>query len=462
MVQTISRYETYKPSGIDWIGEVPEHWEIIRVKGNCYVKGRIGWQELRAEEFIDEGIHCVTGTDFNNQFVNWDTCYRVSLERYLIDDNIQLKEGDVLITKDGTIGKTAIVKNLPEKATLNSGIFLVRPEKARLENEYLYWILNSKVFEDYNDYTKTGATILHLYQNVFVEMHFPLPDNEEQLSIANYLDDQTQKIDRLIANKKAQAEKLKELRQIEINNAVTKGLNQDLLDVQMNRINSPKQSGKSLNPENPASDNYKDSGIEWLGKMPKHWEVKRLKNLANQMSEKSSEILDDDFLVALENIESHTGQFIETSSEYENNGIKFKKDNLLYNKLRPYLNKVFLADKDGICVGDIIVIECTPKLHSAFLQFRMLSDSFCSIIMSSVYGAKMPRTSWQFISGLKIAFPPIEEQIQIANYLQKRTTAIDQLIKNIEAQIEKLQELRKIKIYEAVTGKLKVNGYERT
>ena len=135
---------------------------------------------------------------------------------------------------------------------------------------------------------------------------------------------------------------------------------------------------------------------------------------------------------------------------------------MLYNKLRPYLNKVFKADKDGICVGDIIVIECTQQLHPTFLQFRMLSDAFCSVIMSSVYGAKMPRTSWQFVSSLKIGFPSIDEQVQISEYLNKRTIAIENSIQNINLQIEKLQELRKIKIYEAVTGKIKVNAYAET
>jgi restriction endonuclease S subunit len=293
----------------------------------------------------------------------------------------------------------------------------------------LYYQLDKVI----NDIGFDGQGLKHLQKEFINNYPFFLPIEAEQLTIANYLDNQTQKIDRLINNKKAQVEKLKELRQIEINNAVTKGLN-------------------------PNAE-MKDSGIDWLGKIPKHWELKRLKNLANQISEKSIEILDDDFLVALENIESNTGKFIETASEYENNGIKFKKGNLLYNKLRPYLNKVFQADKDGVCVGDIIVIECTQRLHPTFLQYRMLSDAFCSVIMSSVYGAKMPRTSWQFISSLKIGYPSFDEQVQITEHLNKRTIAIENLIQNINLQIDKLQELRKIKIYEVVTGKIKVNAY---
>jgi type I restriction enzyme S subunit len=445
----MSRYETYKPSGIDWIGDVPKHWEIIRVKGNCYVKGRIGWQELRAEEFIDDGIHCVTGTDFNNQFVNWDTCYRVNLERYLIDDNIQLKEGDVLITKDGTIGKTAIVKNLPEKATLNSGIFLVRPEKARLENEYLYWILNSKVFEDYNDYTKTGATILHLYQNVFVEMHFPLPDNDEQLAIANYLDDQTQKIDRLIANKKAQAEKLKELRQIEINNSVTKGLN-------------------------PNAE-MKDSGIEWLGEIPKHWEVKRLKKYTTKIGsgvtpKGGSEVYEDYGIPIFRSQNIHFDclrlddvAFINEEIHNSMSGSKVQSYDVLLNITGASIGRCFYYDGslgEANVNQHVCVIRTNTKLHYLFLHLFLSSDSGQSQIFMGQVGTSREGLTFQDIKNITFALPPIKEQIQIAKYLQNRTTAIDQLIKNIEAQIEKLQELRKIKIYEAVTGKIKVSGYE--
>jgi len=202
---------------------------------------------------------------------------------------------------------------------------------------------------------------------------------------------------------------------------------------------------------------YKPSGIDWIGDVPEHWEVKRLKNLATNVSTKSQEITDDDFLVALENIESNTGLFIESSTEYENNGIAFKKSHLLYNKLRPYLNKVYLAERNGICVGDIIVVECSKKLLPKFLQYKMLSDAFCSIVMSSVQGTKMPRTSWEFISSLKFGIPTPNEQLAIANYLDDQTQNIDRLIANKKAQAEKLKELRQIEINNAVTKGLNPN-----
>lgn len=424
MVQTISRYETYKPSGIDWIGQVPEHFKLRRFKNEfIYVKGK----NPKETFFLDEA----NGRNTDMPYLSMEYLRNENAEPEFPEKDerlVSVEDGEILLLWDGS-NAGEFIKS--KKGYLSSTMVRIDHSK-RINSKYAFYIFQSyeRILRDFTN----GMGIPHVNGVVLNNSYLPITHNEEeQLAIANYLDDQTQKIDRLIANKKAQAEKLKELRQIEINNAVTKGLNPNV--------------------------EMKDSGIEWLGKIPKHWEVKRLKNLVNQVSEKSSEILDDDFLVALENIESHTGKFIETSSEYENNGIKFKKDNLLYNKLRPYLNKVFLADRDGICVGDIIVIECTPKLHPAFLQFRMLSDSFCSIIMSSVYGAKMPRTSWQFISSLKIGYPSFDEQVQIVEYLNERTKAIEGLIQNINRQIEKLQELRKIKIYEAVTGKVRTTDF---
>lgn len=107
-----------KPSGIEWIGDIPEGWGTIKNKYCSYIKGRIGWQGLRTDEFIKEGPYLVTGTDFENGIVNWESCVHITMERYNEATPIQLKEKDLLITKDGSIGKLAIVKNKPKFASL--------------------------------------------------------------------------------------------------------------------------------------------------------------------------------------------------------------------------------------------------------------------------------------------------------------------------------------------------------
>ena len=152
-------YPAYKDSGVPWLGKIPAHWEVKRIKHTSYIKGRIGWKGLRSEEFIDEGPYLITGTDLVNGQVVWESCYHVNEERYNEDPYIIVRENDLLITKDGTIGKTAIVRNFTAKATLNSGIFLVRPKNKNYIVDYLYWLLNSHVFTAFIDYSKVGSTI---------------------------------------------------------------------------------------------------------------------------------------------------------------------------------------------------------------------------------------------------------------------------------------------------------------
>lgn len=186
---------------------------------DCFsLRARIGWQGLRADEFLDYGPYLVTGTDFVNGKVNWDTCYHVTEERFKQDTGIQLKENDLLVTKDGTIGKTAIVKNCPEKATLNSGVFVVRAINKSVVPAYLYYILSSREFDIFLANTLTGSTIKHLNQEHFYKFKFDVPeDTKEQTKIAEVLST----IDEAIDTTRCVIEKYR---------AIKAGLMQDLYD----------------------------------------------------------------------------------------------------------------------------------------------------------------------------------------------------------------------------------------
>ena len=191
-------YPEYKDSGVEWIGEIPKGWNVDRVGRQTYVKGRVGWKGLKSDEFLEEGPYLITSTDFNKGEINWTNTYHVSQERYEEDLFIILENDDVLITKDGSIGKVAQVRNLPGPATLNSGIFVTRPLNNTYQQRFFYWVLMSKTFENFIEYTSTGSTILHLYQNVFERFFFPIPPLSEQKRIASYLDKKTTQIDSLI------------------------------------------------------------------------------------------------------------------------------------------------------------------------------------------------------------------------------------------------------------------------
>lgn len=156
---------------------------------DCFsLRARIGWQGLRSDEFKTEGPYLVTGVDFHNGRVDWDDCYHVTEERYAQDKGIQLHEHDLLITKDGTIGKTAVVIDCPEKATLNSGVFVVRAINSEVVPEFLHYILHSHWFDLFVRNVLTGSTIKHLNQEKFYKFSFEAPDVPTQKKIVEVLE----------------------------------------------------------------------------------------------------------------------------------------------------------------------------------------------------------------------------------------------------------------------------------
>ena len=165
-------------------------WTIANLARDSVLKARIGWQGLTTAEYLSSGqYYLVTGTDFDDGQIEWGSCCYVSRERYLQDRHIQLKVGDVLLTKDGTIGKVGYVAQLPGPATLNSGVFVIRPTSDKCVPLYLFYVLTSRVFLDFLRRLKAGSTISHLYQKDFVDFEFAAPELDEQIAIATVLSD---------------------------------------------------------------------------------------------------------------------------------------------------------------------------------------------------------------------------------------------------------------------------------
>ena len=156
-----------------------------------YIKGRIGWQALSKNEYLKKGnYYLVTGIDIqNNNLINWDKCYFVSKERYEQDEKIQLKIGDIILTKDGTIGKIGYIDKLEKPATLNSHLFLIRNKREDILNtRYLFWLLQSNLFLKYTEGNSTGSNILGFTQKSICNFEIELPDIKTQNNIANILD----------------------------------------------------------------------------------------------------------------------------------------------------------------------------------------------------------------------------------------------------------------------------------
>ncbi len=228
-VQTIEDYKLYKQSivtkivtkgldenvemkdsGVEWIGEIPKSWKTIKIKYTSYLKGRIGWQGLNSGDYEEEGAFLITGTDFKNGQIEWSTCVHISEERFQEAPEIHIKENDLLITKDGTIGKLAIVKNCPNKVSINSGVLLIRnTPKFKYNKRFLYYVLQSEQFKLWYALSQTGnSTIKHLYQEQFANFIFTYPDLKLQEDIISYLDRKCNKIDKIIYQKENLIEEL--------------------------------------------------------------------------------------------------------------------------------------------------------------------------------------------------------------------------------------------------------------
>ncbi|NPV01722.1 MAG: restriction endonuclease subunit S [Brevinematales bacterium] len=207
----------------------------------------------------------------------------------------------------------------------------------------------------------------------------------------------------------------------------------------------------------------KPSGTEWLGDVPEKWDIQRLKYCLSLNSYKTET---NENTLALENIESWTGNYIDTDSFYEGEGIAFREGDILFGKLRPYLAKVYLSKSFGEAIGDLFVLRPFKHLYPEYASYLLRTKTYIDIIDGSTYGAKMPRVNWEFMGNLPFPLPPLAEQQAIASYLDRETAKIDALIAKNRELIALLAENRSALISRAVTkgldpnAKMKPSGVE--
>ena len=201
----------------------------------------------------------------------------------------------------------------------------------------------------------------------------------------------------------------------------------------------------------------KPSGVEWIGEIPRHWEVKKIKHVATFVSEKSMPETDA-IKISPENVESKTGKVLDFFSSYDSNGVKFQVGDVLFNKIRVYLNKVVYAEYDGYSLGEMIIIRPSLQDIGKYLFYLMLSSRFIEYCNSISRGAKMPRTDVYDILNAQVPIKSYQEQTQIVDFLDRKTEQIDELINAEQRKIEVLKEYRQSLISEAVTGKIDVRN----
>ncbi len=429
-----------KDSGIEWIGKIPKNWNVKIIKNICKLKGRIGWEGLTSDEYIDEGPYLITGIDFLEGHINWENCVHVSEWRYNQAKEIQIKDNDLLITKDGTVGKVALTTNTPQKATLNSGVLLMRPIGADYKEKFLYYVLLSEEFWHWFELENLGnTTIVHLYQNAFAKFKLALPNLEEQQAIADCLDDKVGKIDDILADLNKQVEILTAYKKSLITETVTKGLNPDAT--------------------------MKDSGIEWIGEVPTHWDIKRLRYICNLKTGGTPTdrygINDDKYgypWVTAPDI-NNTYKINEFSQYISNDAIRESAYKLFPEKTIllvciASVGKIGIINEKCYSNQQITALMAKNNIHPEYLLYFMISCS--DNIVADASSNVVPIINSSYLKDIKCTFPSEKEQITIANYLDKKCSQVDSLIADKQTQIEKMKKYKKSLIYEYVTGKKRV------
>lgn len=423
-----------KNSGIEWIGSIPAHWKTLRLKYASTLKGRIGWQGLRTDEYLDEGPFLITGTDFDNGMINWNSCVHISEGRFNQDINIQIKEDDLLVTKDGTIGKVAIALNCPEKVSLNSGVFIVRNNKGyKYVDKFLYYVILSNEFLLWYDLSQHGnSTIKHLTQENFYEFSFAYPPIDEQRKIAAFLDKHCSKLDELIKGIEEQLNILDNYKKSVISESVTKGLNKTV--------------------------KMKNTPIAWAKEIPAHWEympnkyvMKKIKNICS--------IYNGEDIISL----SMNGVVVRDLDAGGKMPTSFDGYQFVYPG--NLLMCLFDYDVTPRCIGHINNYGVTSPAYSQFVMkngncakyyyyYYLKIDNTKELL----HLAKNLRHSFteDELGRINAVVPPVEEQKEIADYLDKKCAEIDLIINEKKKQLEALENCKKSLIYEYVTGKREV------
>jgi len=399
------------------VGVIPMDWDVKNLLDNFTLKARIGWQGLTTEEYLSTGDYgLVTGTDFRDGYIDWDNCVYVEKIRYVQDKNIQLKVNDVLVTKDGTIGKVAFVNKLPNPTTLNSGIFVVRPKNPNIDERFFYYILMSSYFDIFLSSITAGSTITHLYQKDFSTFNFILPPRSEQTAIAQVLSD----TDLYIKSLQKLIEKKKSIKQGAMQDLLkpkdgweTKTLG-EMADIFRGGSPRPIESFLTLSSD----------GINWI----KIGDVKKNAKYIESTEEK----------IKVEGL---------SRSRFVNVG-----DFLLSNSMsfgRPYILKTNGCIHDGW----LVIQNYKKNFDRDFLYYILGSEFVIKQYKALASGSSVLNLNKEIVKNVLINFPKsLVEQERIATILSD----IDLQILGLVEKLKKSKEIKLGMMQNLLTGKIRL------
>ena len=443
------KYDRYKNSGVEWLGEVPEHWEVGHVK-------RLATKITDGSHISPEtenGVYAFISTkDVRNDSLDFDNCLRTSVENYeyLVRTGCKPIAGDVLFSKDGTIGRTVVIKE-DRDFVVASSLIIISPDQNILSSVFLNYLCQSSTIASQVECFVKGAGLPRLSIQNLLRIIGVFPPLPEQRSIATFLDRETTKIDELIAEQRQLIDLLKEKRQAVISHAVTKG----------------------LNPDAP----MKDSAIEWLGEVPEHWEAVRIKYILKS--------LEQGWSPQCENFSAEDSGWGVLKVGCVNGGV-FNPDE---NKALPAAFSP--VPELAICVGDVLISRANTRelvgsaavaladypnllLCDKLYRLRLIADlcnpEFLVLYLStpqarsqlelaaSGASSSMLNIGQATVLEMFMPLPTIEEQIQITSYVGNEANKFQDLISEAHHAIALLQERRTALISAAVTGKIDVRS----
>ncbi|WP_087547654.1 restriction endonuclease subunit S [Acinetobacter sp. WCHA39] len=434
------KYIEYKDSGVEWLEQVPKDWEIIKIKHLSSVKRGASPRPIDDPKYFDDsGEYAwvrIADVSASDTYLLHTTQTMSELGSSL---SVKLEPNQLFLSIAGTVGKPCINRI---KACIHDG-FVYFPE-LKIPNKFLFYVFAGE--QAYKGLGKMG-TQLNLNTDTVGDIKIALPKSIEGIQqVINFLDYETAQIDTLIAKQEKLIELLKEKRQAVISRAVTKG----------------------LNPNVP----MKNSGVEWLGKVPEHWHTTRIKYVA-ELTPKKSEVLNTDnrlcTFVPMEKLK--LGRLIKDEekpiSEVIGGYTYFKDGDLLLAKVTPcFENKNMVVAsglKNGIGFGssEIYVLRTNNSISNQFLYYRLQEEQFMELGTGAMTGAGgLKRVPSEFLNNFIFALPPLEEQFTIAEYLDRYLLKSEYLMNQAKSAIQLMQERRTALISAAVTGKIDVRDWQ--
>ena len=429
-------YTRYKDSGISWIGEIPDHWDIIPFREGFELGKGLPITKDDLIEKCDNAVPVISYGQIHSK-INDGTYLKEELLRYVdskfLESNPQslLKKDDIIFadTSEDLDGCGNCVRN-----TVNGNVFagyhtVIARLKKKSMGPYLSYLFQSDKWRSQIRTTVNGVKVYSVTRGHLRRCKLFIPPIEEQKSIAAYLDKKTEQINGLVGAKQKQIELLKEYKQSLIANAVTKGINSKV--------------------------KMKDSGIRWIGKVPEHWEIDKLGHRFIQRKEKVS---DKDFEPLSVSKIGVTPQLESACKTDDGDNRKLVcKGDFVVNSRSDRKGSCGFSELDGSV--SLINIVVTPRCDNGWYYHHLFrSNNYIEEFYRMGRGivADLWTTRWSEMRTIMIPVPPIDEQKQIVAYINERVSSIDTQISSIEKQIANLNEYKQSLISDVVTGKVKV------